>query len=210
MEEQLLTRSCQTDADSSKLNTKEAQMIVAFMKYLVQNGVEASQVTVLTYYRGQRKKILQLLRRESLYMKTNYFNVATVDSYQGEENEIVLLSLVRSPANPNLLRVGFLDSKNRATVAISRARCGFFVFGNKINLIEASQKSRDVWGPVWNGFSEQSRVAMGKGLPLICQNHNEEIWMQTPDDFLGNAGGCWIRCNGSLPCGHPCVLKCHM
>lgn len=189
---------------------QEAEMVVAFMKYLIQNGIEASQITVLTYYRGQRKKILQRLRRESLLLGTNYFNVATVDSYQGEENEVVLLSLVRSPKPHDIPRVGFLESKNRATVAVSRARRGFFMFGNKKNLFTASDQSFDVWAPVWNGFADQGRVAMGKGLPLICQNHRQETWMKTPEDFLDNAGGCRIRCGGNLPCGHKCALMCHM
>ncbi|ROV88440.1 hypothetical protein VSDG_09231 [Cytospora chrysosperma] len=181
----------ETDTDSSKFNTQEAEMVVAFMRYLVQNGVNVSQITVLTYYRGQRKKILQLLRRDVILMKTSYFNVATVDSYQGEENEVILLSLVRSPQPKDIARVGFLESQNRATVAISRARRGFFMFGNKQNLFGASEKSYNVWGPIWNGFAIQKRVATGKGLPLICQNHNQEIWMKKPEDFVGNAGGCW-------------------
>lgn len=185
-------------------------MIVGFMKYLVQNGVEASQITILTYYRGQRKKLLQLLRRDALSMKASQFKVATVDSYQGEENEIVLLSLVRSPRLHDIPRVGFLDSQNRATVAVSRARRGFFMFGNKKNLFEASDQSLQVWGPVWNGFALQKRVAMSKGFPLICQNHGKEIWVKVPDDLLGNAGGCWTKCNGVLPCGHDCALMCHM
>ncbi|KUI69898.1 Helicase required for RNAi-mediated heterochromatin assembly 1 [Cytospora mali] len=196
----------ETDADSSKYNTQEAQMVVAFMRYLVQNGVEASQITVLTYYRGQRKKILQLLRRDVLLMKTSYFNVATVDSYQGEENEVVLLSLVRSPQPHDIPRVGFLDSKNRATVAVSRARRGFFLFGNHDNLLSASDESYDVWAPIWNGLAIQKRIAMSKGLPLICQNHEEEIWMKTPEDFQGNAGGCWIKCRSAMICFHACAL----
>lgn len=206
----------ETDADNSKINSQEAQMIVAFVKYLVQNGVKPSEITVLTYYRGQRKRILQLLRRESLSLGTAYFNVATVDSYQGEENEIVLLSLVRSPPTPyDVKRVGFVESLNRATVAISRARRGFFMFGNKRNLFGATQQSFDTWAPVWNGFAEQHRVAMGMGLPLVCQNHNNEestneIWMKTPESFVGNAGGCWIKCDSKLPCGHDCVLTCHV
>lgn len=205
-----------TDADNSKFNHREAQMIVAFMKYLVQNGVKPAEITVLTYYRGQRKRILQLLRRELASLGTGHFNVATVDSYQGEENEIVLLSLVRSPASQfDIKRVGFVESLNRATVAISRARRGFFMFGNKDNLFQSTIQSFDTWAPVWNGFAEQQRVAMGKGLPLVCQNHNDEqgtneIWMGSPENFDGNAGGCWIKCDSRLPCGHSCVLNCHV
>lgn len=205
-----------TDADNSKFNHQEAQMVVAFLKYLVQNGVKPAEITVLTYYRGQRKKILQLLRRELASLGTQHFNVATVDSYQGEENEIVLLSLVRSPPTPSdVKRVGFVESLNRATVAISRARRGFFMFGNKENLFQATIQSFDTWARVWNGFAEQQRVAMGKGLPLVCQNHNDEqntnqIWMKSPESFDGNAGGCWIKCDAKLPCGHDCVLTCHV
>lgn len=205
-----------TDADNSKFNHREAQMIVAFMKYLVQNGVKPAEITVLTYYRGQRKRILQLLRRELVSLGTGHFNVATVDSYQGEENEIVLLSLVRSPASQfDIKRVGFVESLNRATVAISRARRGFFMFGNKDNLFQSTIQSFDTWAPVWNGFAEQQRVAMGKGLPLVCQNHNDEqgtneIWMKSAENFDGNAGGCWIKCDSRLPCGHSCVLNCHV
>lgn len=208
----------ETDADNSKFNHKEAEMIVAFMKYLIQNGVRPAEITVLTYYRGQRKKILSLLRRprEALSLGACHFNVATVDSYQGEENEIVLLSLVRSPPAPNEpKRVGFVESRNRATVAVSRARRGFFMFGNKDNLFKSTAQSFDTWAPVWNGFAEQQRVAMDKGLPLVCQNHNDgqgtnEIWMKSPESFVGNAGGCWIKCDGKLPCGHDCVLSCHV
>lgn len=205
-----------TDADNSKFNPQEAQMIVAFMKYLVQNGVKPEEITILTYYRGQRKSILQLLRREFISLGARHFNVATVDSYQGEENEIVLLSLVRSPPTPfDAKRVGFVESMNRATVAISRARRGFFMFGNKDNLFQATSQSFDTWAPVWNGFAEQQRVAMGKGLPLVCQNHNDEqstneIWMKSPESFVKNAGGCWIKCDAKLPCGHDCVLNCHV
>lgn len=205
-----------TDADNSKFNPREAQMIVAFMKYLVQNGVKPAEITVLTYYRGQRKRILQLLRREFVSMGTGHFNVATVDSYQGEENEIVLLSLVRSPQSQfDVKRVGFVESLNRATVAISRARRGLFMFGNKDNLFQSTIQSFDTWAPVWNGFAEQQRVAMGKGLPLVCQNHDDEqgrneIWMKSPESFDGNAGGCWIKCDARLPCGHGCVLTCHV
>lgn len=182
-------------------------MVVALMRYLVQNGVSASQISVLTYYRGQRKKLIQLMKRDVILMKTDYFNVATVDSYQGEENEVVLLSLVRSPQPHGIPRIGFLESKNRATVAISRARRGFFMFGNKNNLL---QSCIEVWGPIWNGFAYQKRVSMARGLPLICQNHGREVWMKNPEDFVENAGGCSINCDGYLPCGHKCNLKCHM
>jgi len=59
-----------------------------------------------------------------------------VDGYQGEENEIVLLSLVRSNKNNS---IGFLKTNNRVCVALSRARLGFYIAGN-LNLLASASK----------------------------------------------------------------------
>ena len=47
--------------------------------------------------------------------------------FQGEENKVILLSLVRSNAEQ---KIGFLAVRNRICVAISRAECGLYIFGN--------------------------------------------------------------------------------
>lgn len=198
----------ETDADNSKFNSEEARMVVAFIIYLLRNGVSAGEITILTYYKGQRRKILQRLRDSDVPIGSS-FKVATVDSYQGEENEIVLLSLVRSPQLGRGANVGFLDSRNRATVAVSRAKRGFFVFGNKQNLLTASLDSFTTWGPVWNGFAENKRVSTAKGLPLVCQKHKNEIWVKEPNDLVNNAGGCNLKCGEIRDCGHACALPCH-
>ncbi len=49
--------------------------------------------------------------------------VATVDKYQGQQNEYVLLSLTRTRA------VGHIRDVRRLVVAMSRARLGLYVFG---------------------------------------------------------------------------------
>lgn len=196
-----------TDPDNSKFNQAEVEIIVSFVRYLLHNGVDASEVTILTYYKGQKRKLLHRLRQE---LTGKFFNVATVDSYQGEENEIVILSLVRSPGPGRDYQVGFVDSRNRATVAISRARRGFFMFGNKENLLSASVDSFTTWAPIWNAFAEQRRVAMSKGIPLVCESHGNEIWVKDADGLVGNAGGCWIQCSGKLKCGHACGRMCHI
>ena len=53
--------------------------------------------------------------------------VTTVDNYQGEENDVIILSLVRSNQEGS---VGFLGTDNRVCVALSRARNGLYAFGN--------------------------------------------------------------------------------
>ena len=57
-----------------------------------------------------------------------------VHKYQGEENEIILLSLVRSNKEA---KIGFLKTENRVCVALSRARKGLYIVGNMDNLCES-------------------------------------------------------------------------
>jgi superfamily I DNA and/or RNA helicase len=64
--------------------------------------------------------------------KLNEMNISkvkscSVDNFQGEENEIILVSLVRSNSEG---RLGFIKNDNRINVALSRARCGMYVIGN--------------------------------------------------------------------------------
>jgi helicase required for RNAi-mediated heterochromatin assembly 1 len=72
------------DSNSSCLNAIEAEFIVGFFDYLVLNGEPPEGITVLTFYNGQRKRILQKLRQHP-NLSTYPIKVVTVDSYQGEE-----------------------------------------------------------------------------------------------------------------------------
>lgn len=197
------------NSDCSKLNPQEADMIVHFFAYLVRNGTPAATITVLTFYKGQRKILLGKLRRHPSIIGS-VFNVHTVDSYQGEENDIILLSLVRSPQSDRNYAVGFLEDERRAVVAISRARLGFYVFGNVENVLNAQQISPDLWYNICNGFAQQNRYNRELGLPIVCQPHQRLLWMKDPADWGDNSGGCDLPCGQTRHCGHPCTLKCHV
>ena len=199
------------DSNHSRFNSEEASMIVNFFAYLVNNGIKQSQITVLTFYKAQRRVILKKLRMHpSLAASAEAYSVHTVDSYQGEENDIVLLSLVRSPPAGGMPAVGFLDNKNRVIVAISRARRGFYMFGNIDNAIKASRESEEIWTPIWNAFINQKRYDQTRGLPLQCQPHGKTIWIKNTKEWADNTGGCDQRCNFIRECGHRCAFPCHM
>ncbi|KAF2843206.1 P-loop containing nucleoside triphosphate hydrolase protein [Patellaria atrata CBS 101060] len=164
-----------TDSLMSTCNYYESDMIVGFFNYLCLNGVRPYEITILTFYNGQRKAILgALLAHPNLQNK--FFKVVTVDSYQGEENDIVLLSLVRSN---NKGKIGFLSVDNRVCVALSRAKRGFYIFGNGELL---SNESR-TWSEVVNimmGRSKQEdpRMRIGYHLPLHCSNHGRKTFIE--------------------------------
>ena len=57
-------------------------------------------------------------------------------SVQGKENDIIIVSLVRSNKS---FTIGFLSSMNRLCVAISRAKCALYLFGNRAALSSSSR-----------------------------------------------------------------------
>lgn len=200
------------DANMSSLNDKEASMIAGFADYLVLNNIDPSKITVLTFYNGQRKLINKKLRENANLRVNPILNVVTVDSYQGEENDIVLLSLVRSNRNHN---IGFLSVDNRVCVALSRAKRGFYIFGNAemlacesdtwakvIKIMFGEGKARDI-----PQTGQKRRV--GYNLPLECVQHGYKTWIEDPGDWELVNGGCDEPCRCRLPCGHTCMLRCH-
>lgn len=160
------------DSFASKFNEEEARMVVGFFSYLVFNGVPVNHITVLTFYNGQRKKLLRLLK-ESPYTQGEYLKVVTVDAYQGEENEVVLLSLVRSN---NRHDIGFVSVANRICVALSRARRGFYIFGNG----KCLAKEHQLWWKVVRLMNTDTLTPrrMGYVMPVTCSNHGNRTFIK--------------------------------
>ena len=188
------------DGQLSSFNDREAEFIAGFYHYLLQNSANPRGITILTFYNGQRKRILQHLKSRE-HLASHYINVVTVDSYQGEENGIVILSLVRNNEHGE---IGFLKVDNRVCVALSRARCGFYIFGNGKILANASP----LWAKVIDIMTnDPNRV--GDKFPIVCKKHGRQTLITYPGDWRACDGGCDMNCSENLPCGHPCPLKCH-
>ena len=189
-----------TDDHMSKVNHDEAAMIIGFFDYLVHNGMNSQKITVLTFYNGQRKLLLKGLRTHP-NLQGCIFKVVTVDSYQGEENDIVILSLVRNNYPRN---IGFLKSENRVCVALSRAQRGFYIFGNA----EMLSRADALWWAVIQAMGKDP-CRVGFKLPLTCTNHRNTVHVEDGLKFIVLTGGCELSCEEKLPCGHDCALKCH-
>lgn len=113
----------ESSSETSKENLYEVDLVCNFYKKLLSLGNNANDITILTPYAAQSNKFKDKLR----HMKLPHVRVAVLDAYQGEESEIILLSLVRSNKNHD---IGFLSMKNRISVILSRAKIGFYIFGN--------------------------------------------------------------------------------
>ena len=108
-------------------NLGEAEYAVAIYQYMRLLGYSASKISILTTYAGQRALIRDVLSHRcagnSLFGMPRI--VTTVDKYQGEQNDYIILSLVRTSWP------GYLRDLRRLTVALSRARLGLYILGRR-------------------------------------------------------------------------------
>ncbi|XP_014279348.1 NFX1-type zinc finger-containing protein 1 [Halyomorpha halys] len=184
------------DSESHR-NKHEANFILALADYILKQGYDKEDLTILTFYGAQ---LLYLQAVRSKYPSLKGVSMQVVDNFQGQENKIILLSLVRS----NPYSIGFLSKMNRICVALTRAREGFYLIGNMATLLGNSS--------VWKGINQilQDNKVIGNDLPLKCFTHGTITNVRTPDDFLPlKFGGCTLMCSARLECGHICELQCH-
>lgn len=106
-------------------NLAEAEYIVAVYMYMRLIGYPAEKISILTTYNGQKNLIRDVVnsRCTDNPLVGRPHKVTTVDKYQGQQNDFVLISLVRTK------NVGHLRDVRRLVVAASRARLGLYIFG---------------------------------------------------------------------------------
>ncbi|KAG0550887.1 hypothetical protein BDA96_01G376300 [Sorghum bicolor] len=104
-------------------NEGEAEYIVSVYIYMRLIGYPATKISILTTYNGQKLLIRDVINKRCKPWNIEPPNkVTTVDKFQGQQNDFILLSLVRTRF------VGHLRDVRRLIVAMSRARLGLYVF----------------------------------------------------------------------------------
>ncbi|OMP88721.1 NFX1-type zinc finger-containing protein 1 [Diplodia seriata] len=211
---------------TSRTNDFEVEMTVGLVSHLMKQGIyHAEDIAVLTPYLGQLHKLrarlgamwelvindrdLDELEKAGIateqVCKTTALQalkVATIDNFQGEEAKVVIISLVRSNEMNNC---GFLKTSNRINVLLSRAQHGMFIIGNS-----KTAGSVEMWQDVLDILRAGGNI--GTSFELQCPRHPRTlIAAGKPDDFAQYSpeGGCDMRCDQRLRCGHSCINKCH-
>lgn len=99
-----------------------------FVDEMCKPNLTEPPVGVICMYSGQKARILNFIRQnQTLFPYLEWIKVDTVDSYQGKENRIIILSTVRQN---NIQGTGFLKSDSRVNVAVSRAKDCLVIFGS--------------------------------------------------------------------------------
>jgi superfamily I DNA and/or RNA helicase len=116
-------------------NDKEAKVILEQLEQIAKYAKDTDiryEIAILSFYNGQVSLLRKMLQR---YFKSNAkynfsdghikVSLNTVDKFQGQEADIVFLSMVQNS------RVGFMDSINRVNVAVTRAKEKLILVGDK-------------------------------------------------------------------------------
>jgi AAA domain/R3H domain len=113
-----------TNADGSRYNPGEAQLVGVQVRRLLALGLRADQMAVITPYNGQVELLKSMLLPEHPTLP-----IRSVDGFQGGERDAVILSLVRSsPGGRD--GIGFLRDDRRLNVAVTRAQRHCCVIGD--------------------------------------------------------------------------------
>jgi hypothetical protein len=115
------------DSYSSTKNEAEAQFTIDLARTLITAGVSPKSILIIAPYTAH----VQLIREKLAVAKTSFQSkdvaVHTIDSTQGDESDIVILTLARGGPSA---RVGFIVEDPRLIVALSRAKYARYVVGN--------------------------------------------------------------------------------
>jgi hypothetical protein len=185
-------------------NPAEADVIVSllrrwsehepFLDYLKSLPDGSQAIGVICAYAAQLDLVRRKLQAESLpevFRRT--VKVDTIDSYQGKENLIVMLSLVRNNAEGSkdrrgaTINPGFMAKKNRINVALSRAMDHLLIFGAKAGWREGSPL-----GMVSTGFDEEIKAGEAVLLDaseLVASPKAGKKSKKVPDSSTAQTGG---------------------
>ncbi len=117
-----------------RINRAEAQLTIdTLQQYFERLGRqrvldERLDVGIISPYRAQVQLLRRMLRKSAYFKPLKHLiTVNTVDGFQGQERDIIVISLVR---NINEGQIGFLRDLRRMNVAITRARMKLFIMGD--------------------------------------------------------------------------------
>lgn len=122
----------------SRINPAEAKLALQTLHdYIERIGkdrilYERLDIGIISPYKGQVHLLRKMLRKDSYWKPLRHLiSINTVDGFQGQERDIILISMVRQNEQG---QVGFLADLRRMNVAITRARMKLIIIGHSPTL----------------------------------------------------------------------------
>lgn len=156
----------------SKFNVVEAESLLALLNQFAERFASSIEkrlsIGIISPYRAQVAIIRDLLSKKAQKLPEDnnqfvmlgklHIDVRSVDSFQGQERDIIMFSAVRSGAS-----IGFLKDERRLNVAITRARLSLWIFGHAQCLRTAER----VWASLINFCQQQKGWKDTTRMPFI-------------------------------------------
>ena len=123
-----------------RINKAEAELtLLTLAEYFTKIGKqrvleERIDVGIISPYRAQVQYLKKLIKKYEFFKPyRRLISVNTVDGFQGQERDVILISLVRSNDEG---QIGFLKDLRRMNVAMTRARMKLIILGNKDTMMK--------------------------------------------------------------------------
>jgi superfamily I DNA and/or RNA helicase len=137
-EEESWSQEGESSYGLSRVNVCEAQLTLQTLRrYFEKIGKERIleeriDVGMISPYKGQVHLLRQLIKHDRWWKPfRSLITINTVDGFQGQERDVIVISLVRSNAEGD---IGFLRDLRRMNVAITRARMKLILIGDRSTL----------------------------------------------------------------------------
>lgn len=169
------TTACEFEEDQlndslSRINRDEADLLINSLKTYIQKVTSARILEeridfgLISPYKSQVQYLRSLIRKDKFFQPyRSLITVHTVDGFQGQERDVIMISLVR--ANERGL-IGFLGDLRRMNVAITRARMKLIIFGDASTLCK-----HPFYKALYNYIMQNGEIS--KALPLEANNSPE-------------------------------------
>jgi superfamily I DNA and/or RNA helicase len=123
---------------SSLLNTGEADIVMKHLEALPSSVLENNTIGIISPYKAQVNYLSDLIS-DNKALKPYKISVNTVDGFQGQEKDVIYISLVRSNSKGE---IGFLADTRRMNVAITRAKKMLVIVGDSATIASHSFYNR--------------------------------------------------------------------
>ncbi|CAC5394759.1 unnamed protein product [Mytilus coruscus] len=179
--EEYVLVSTESENEHSCSNKLEVEQVIKIFKHLCytekifNRGEKSSTLNIMSQYNAQCQEIKQALTRENI----DHSDIHTVVSSQGGEWDYVIFSLVRSLPDYRIEphptkgwckeNLGFITDHNQINVALTRARKGLFIIGNK-HLLMCDQ----IWKNLITEYESKGCVIDGTDFPKEVLSANKK------------------------------------
>ena len=153
--------------DAAGRSPHEAKLVAELVSDLLKNGVNLSDIGIMSPYRAQVREIKKEIKKivsTLIYSQLKSLFVDTVDSMQGQERNYIIYSMANSHPLESMRRLDFFYSPNRLNVAITRAikKCVVIANYKVFNIIDKELKDHKEYQSVKSSldiFKQYSRLA---------------------------------------------------